>query len=51
MGAVRGMLLRRSRAGGGGLLYVAELKEDGATVDKMDHLVCFLPGARPSAVH
>lgn len=38
---IRSRLFKRSA--GNGLLYVAEL--DGGTVkDKMDHLVCFLPG-------
>ena len=41
MRGVRARLLARSA---GGLLYVAELV-GGALSPKMDHLVCFLPGA------
>ena len=43
MQGVRRRLLQRT-AKEGGLLYVAEL-HGTALVRKMDHLVCFLPGA------
>ena len=43
MQGVRRRLLQRT-AKEGGLLYVAEL-HGNALVRKMDHLVCFLPGA------
>lgn len=44
MQGVRDLLLQRSGPGSEGLLYVGELK--GRHVHhKMDHLVCFLPGA------
>ena len=43
MQGVRRRLLQRT-AKEGGLLYVAEL-HGNAIVRKMDHLVCFLPGA------
>ncbi len=46
MRGVRERLLQRTApsAAGAGLLYVGEL-HGGVLVHKMDHLVCFLPGA------
>ena len=43
MQGVRRKLLQRT-AKAGGLLYVAEM-HGGSIHHKMDHLVCFLPGA------
>ena len=45
---MRRKLLQRT-AKAGGLLYVAEM-HGGSIHHKMDHLVCFLPGA-PSFTH
>ena len=39
------LLARTAPAAQGGLLYVGELHGE-ALQPKMDHLVCFLPGAR-----
>ena len=46
MQGVRRKLLQRT-AKAGGLLYVAEM-HGGSVHHKMDHLVCFLPGAPSS---
>lgn len=41
------LLKRTAPAGRPGLWYVAEQLPSGQLSGKMDHLVCFLPGAPP----
>ena len=45
MQGVRSRLLRRTAPGKSGLLYVGEMHGENNLQPKMDHLVCFLPGA------
>ena len=46
MKGVRDLLLQRTSPGAEGLSYIAERRRrKGPLEPKMDHLVCFLPGA------